>query len=104
VLRAVASAVARAVRDEDVPCRVGGEEFAVLLRNPSTSIAIEVAERVRAAVGAIDLSLLGMPSVSVSVGVAVARRADQPIEEVVADADRALYEAKRGGRDRVIAA
>ena len=104
VLRAVASAIVRAVRDEDVPCRFGGEEFAVLVRNASTSTAVEVAERVRAAVAAVDLDAVGVPPISVSVGVAVARRADQPIAEVIADADRALYEAKRGGRDRVSAA
>jgi diguanylate cyclase (GGDEF)-like protein len=42
--------------------------------------------------------------VSVSVGVAVARAADEPIAEIIAEADRALYRAKRGGRDRVVAA
>ena len=104
VLRSVATAVTRAVRDDDVPCRFGGEEFAVLLRNSSTSVAVEVAERVRAAVASIDVAALGVHAVSVSVGVAVARDAAQPIGEVIADADRALYEAKREGRDRVIAA
>jgi PleD family two-component response regulator len=41
---------------------------------------------------------------SVSVGVAVAAAPDQPIDDIVEQADRALYEAKRGGRDRVVAA
>ena len=41
---------------------------------------------------------------SVSVGVAVARHADQPIDDLIAEADRALYRAKRAGRDRVVAA
>jgi diguanylate cyclase (GGDEF)-like protein len=104
VLRAVAQAISRAVREEDVPARYGGEEFAVLLRSPTRAVAIEVAERVRAAVAAIDLRGLGIEGVSVSVGVAMARRADQPIAEVIAEADRALYNAKRGGRDRVVAA
>ena len=45
-----------------------------------------------------------MPRVSVSVGVAVASVPDQPIEALVAEADRALYRAKRAGRDRVVAA
>jgi diguanylate cyclase (GGDEF)-like protein len=104
VLRAVAQAIARAVRDEDVPARYGGEEFAVLLRSPTPAVAIEIAERVRGAVAATDLRELGIYGVSVSVGVAVARRPDQPIADVITEADRALYDAKRGGRDRVVAA
>ena len=92
------------MRDEDVPARYGGEEFAVLLRNPSPAVALEVGERIRAAVAALDLSALGPPHVTVSVGVATARSADQPIAALVDQADEALYRAKRAGRDRVVAA
>ncbi len=104
VLREVAGAIAGAVRDDDIPARFGGEEFAVLLRNPSPEVAVEVGERVRRAVGALDLRRMGVPGVSVSVGVAVAEEPDIPLEVVIDDADRALYRAKRGGRDRVVAA
>jgi diguanylate cyclase (GGDEF)-like protein len=104
VLKAVARAINTAVRDDDVPARFGGEEFAVLLRNPSPSVAVDVAERVRAAVGRLDLGELGPERVTVSVGVAVAESAAQPIGQVIEAADRALYEAKRTGRDRVVAA
>jgi diguanylate cyclase (GGDEF)-like protein len=104
VLRAVAGAVAGAVRDDDVPARFGGEEFAVLLRDPTMRGALEIAERVRLAVGALDLRPLGVPGVSVSVGVAVSHVADEPIDSIVDDADRALYAAKSAGRDRVVAA
>ncbi len=104
VLRAVGGAIVGAVREDDVPARYGGEEFVVLLRNPSPEIALEVGERVRVAVASLDLRRLGVGGVSVSVGVAVARQADQPIDELIARADQALYRAKRAGRDRVIAA
>ena len=104
VLRAVAGAIASAVREDDVPARFGGEEFAVLLRNPSRDEAFEVGERVREAVASLDLSRFGVASASVSVGVAVATEADQPITDVIEQADKALYDAKRGGRDRVVAA
>ncbi len=104
VLREVAQAIAGAVRDDDVPARFGGEEFAVLLRNPSREVAVEVGERVRRAVAGLDLRRMGVPGVSVSVGVAVADPPDVPVEAVVNDADRALYRAKRSGRDRVVAA
>jgi diguanylate cyclase (GGDEF)-like protein len=104
VLRAIGAAIVGAVREDDVPARYGGEEFVVLLRNPSREIAVEIGERVRVAVGRMDVDRFGVPSVSVSVGVAVARAADEPIAEIIAEADRALYRAKRGGRDRVVAA
>jgi diguanylate cyclase (GGDEF)-like protein len=55
-------------------------------------------------VGDLDLRPLGVPRVSVSVGVAVADEPDEPIEELLEIADRALYRAKRNGRDRVVAA
>jgi diguanylate cyclase (GGDEF)-like protein len=104
VLKAVAEAIVSAVREEDVPARVGGEEFAVLLRNPGPDVAVEVGERVREAVRTLDLRPMGVPGVSVSVGVANARGADEPIPSIVDRADQALYRAKRAGRDRVIAA
>ena len=103
VLRAVAGAIVAALREDDVPARYGGEEFVVLLRNPSPAVALDVGERVRTAVRALDLGRLGVRTVTVSVGVAVADEADQPIAELIEQADRALYRAKRAGRDRVIA-
>ncbi|HEY0443041.1 MAG TPA: GGDEF domain-containing protein, partial [Candidatus Limnocylindrales bacterium] len=104
VLRAVARAIAGAVREHDVPARFGGEEFAVLLRNPSHAVALEVGERVREAVRRLDLRRFKVSGVSVSVGVAVATSADQPIAQLLEQADHALYRAKRAGRDRVVAA
>lgn len=104
VLRAVGGAIVAAVREDDVPARYGGEEFVVLLRNPSPAVALDVGERVRTAVRELDLGRLGVRVVTVSVGVAVAHEADQPITELIEQADRALYRAKRAGRDRVVAA
>ena len=104
VLRAVAGAIVSAVREDDVPARFGGEEFVVLLRNPDPGVAVEVGERIRASVRALDLARFGVRGVSVSVGVAVADGPDDPIEDIIETADQALYRAKRGGRDRVVAA
>jgi len=104
VLREVARAISGAVREGDVPARFGGEEFVVLLRDPGRAVAIEVGERVRRAVAALDLRRLGVPGVSVSVGVAVADRPDADLDRLIDEADRALYRAKRAGRDRVVAA
>ena len=104
VLRDVAQAIASAVRDDDVPARFGGEEFAVLLKNPTPAVASEVGERVRRSVAALDLRRMGVPGVSVSVGVAVSETSDEPLDTIIDRADRALYRAKRAGRDRVVAA
>lgn len=102
VLRAVAGAIYTMVRAEDTPARFGGEEFAVILRRASASQAAEVAERVRAAVAALSPQRLGIEyPVTVSVGVAVASSREAPIPSLIEQADRALYLAKRRGRDRV---
>jgi diguanylate cyclase (GGDEF)-like protein len=86
-----------------VPARIGGEEFAVLLRNAAPAVALEVGERVRTAVRELDLRFIGIPGVSVSVGVAHAASAEEPIDDLIGRADKALLRAKRAGRDRVIA-
>lgn len=105
VLRAVAGAIGQAVRDEDTPARYGGEEFAVLLRRASSEQAMEVGERIRRSVVRLHPATLGIDEpVTVSVGVAVAGDDHIGIPELVERADKALYRAKRLGRDRVIAA
>jgi diguanylate cyclase (GGDEF)-like protein len=104
VLRAVAAAIVGAVREDDVPARYGGEEFAVLLRNPTLEVAVEVGERIREAVAVLDLGRYGVTTVRVSIGAAVAVDPAEPITTTIEQADRALFDAKRGGRDRVVAA
>lgn len=104
VLRAVARTIAAAVRDVDLPARYGGEEFVVLLRNPSRSVALEVGERIREAVERLDLRAAGVEKVTVSVGATVGEGGADRVPELVEAADRALYRAKRFGRNRVEAA
>jgi diguanylate cyclase (GGDEF)-like protein len=105
VLRAIAGAIQMSVRDDDLPGRYGGEEFMVLLRNPGPGVAVEVGERIRTNVREMDLLDAGVTDrVTVSVGVACGQGADEPISDIVERADRALYAAKRAGRDRVVEA
>jgi diguanylate cyclase (GGDEF)-like protein len=102
VLRDVAAAIYTTVRAEDTPARYGGEEFAVILRRASALQAADVAERIRAAVAAIPPERLGIAQpVTVSIGVAVADGSDDDVRSLLERADRALYEAKRRGRNRV---
>jgi diguanylate cyclase (GGDEF)-like protein len=105
VLQSIANAIQLAVRDEDLPARYGGEEFMVLLRNPTPGVALEVGERIRETVRETDLGEAGVTDrVTVSVGVASGVAAEEPISDIVERADRALYTAKRNGRDRVVEA
>jgi diguanylate cyclase len=105
VLRSIANAIQMSVRDEDVPARYGGEEFMVLLRNPKPGVAMEIGERIRTTVRDMNLVDVGVTDrVTVSLGVGSGLSADEPIAEIVERADRALYAAKRTGRDRVVEA
>jgi diguanylate cyclase (GGDEF)-like protein len=104
-LRAIARSIQVSVREADVPVRFGGEEFVVLLRNPAQGLALEIGERIRQTVRELDLLDVGVTErITVSVGVASGQDAGENIDEIVERADRALYAAKRAGRDRVVEA
>ena len=99
VLRGVGRVLRGTVRADDVPARYGGEEFVVVLRRATEESAVEIAQRLREAVRALDLSEVGIDgAVTVSVGVAVGVSSARSLVE---RADAALYLAKRRGRDRV---
>lgn len=85
-------------RREDRPCRMGGEEFAVLLPGAEGAGAVEVAERMRRAIGAAPLA---EGPITVSLGVAWTHGRESG-EQVVAQADARLYAAKLDGRNRVV--
>ena len=105
VLRAVAQSIFDAVRADDMPARYGGEEFAVVLRRASPDQAVEVAERVRTHIARLDPVQMGIGErVTVSVGVAVGDDHESDVKRLLADADDALYRAKREGRNRVVLA
>jgi diguanylate cyclase (GGDEF)-like protein len=100
VLRRFADVLRRSTRGTDVPTRLGGEEFAVLLPGAGGDEALAVAERLRLAVRA---AFAGFPaSVSVSVGVAASSPELATAADLMRAANRALYAAKRLGRDRVV--
>jgi diguanylate cyclase (GGDEF)-like protein len=101
VLAQIGRIIAESVRGVDVAGRFGGEEFIVLLRDASRERALQVAERLRYAIEAGGFNYADGKPVTVSVGVAYARPADNT-GEVVERADRALYRAKNAGRNRVV--
>jgi diguanylate cyclase (GGDEF)-like protein len=104
-LRAIADVLAASVRAGDAVFRFGGEEFLVVLAKADQQLALSVAGRLRRSVLDLGLALddeTGHASLSISVGAAVKRQAPDPtLARTLADADVALYEAKRSGRNRV---
>ena len=100
VLRIAAQAIRAAMRDSDIPARVGGEEFAVLLPDADINIARDAAERLRRTFAQTFFGE-GVGQLTISIGVATMRRGESP-EECLVRADTCLYAAKRNGRDRIV--
>jgi diguanylate cyclase (GGDEF)-like protein len=89
---------------DQVLCRIGGEEFAILLPGLGEAEACLAAERVRQHIAASPLPIDGSAlALRVSIGVATLDRETRDLTALLRDADRALYAAKRSGRDRVAA-
>jgi diguanylate cyclase (GGDEF)-like protein len=92
------------LRESDVLCRYGGDEFAVILHNTDWKMAQTLARRLQEYVAAMPAPHPAMEfSIGASVGVAQLE-ADEELEEWIARADKALYKAKQNGRDRVCVA
>jgi diguanylate cyclase (GGDEF)-like protein len=102
VLRDIAAVLRQTTRAGDVLGRIGGEEFAVLMPETDTAQAERACERLRTAVAQHDVALAtgGATRVTVSTGVALLTQREDS-DELVTRADKALYEAKAGGRNQV---
>ena len=103
VLKAVAAAMRRSVREDDPVSRFGGEEFCVLLQNTPSAIAAKVAERIRRQVEAVSLAADGFSEpvrVTMSLGVATFPEHCSDPENLLRCADVAVYRSKTDGRNR----
>lgn len=103
VLKRVADIVSAGIRPYDLLGRLGGEEFAVLLPDADLATAGMIAERLRNAIFASPAQIDGVVlPVTVSIGVSLLAPEDAAIDPLLDRADRALYEAKNAGRNKVV--
>ena len=103
-LRALAEHFRQGIRAFDLIGRIGGEEFAILLPNTDLDGAVTLAERLRETLSALRLKVDGGTelAVAVSIGAASLLPTDASLDILFARADKALYRAKEGGRNRVV--
>jgi diguanylate cyclase (GGDEF)-like protein len=102
-LRALGSLMRSISRDGDVPCRIGGEEFAFILPETLKPDASAFAERIRRGVEGSIMAPDGSRSLTVSIGLAAFPDDGKTQEDLLRAADDALYQSKREGRNRVTA-
>jgi len=102
ILRLFASAVQEQLRSTDILARQGGDEFAIILPDVGVREAVRVAERLRGAFRdkVADLADIGLQP-TLSIGVAEVELGGRALDDLLVEADEALYRAKRLGRDRV---
>jgi diguanylate cyclase (GGDEF)-like protein len=108
VLQSVGDVLQAFLRTSDVPCRFGGEEFALILTDADEAQSVRTAERVRQRISEVELRPKDRPvPVTASLGVACSslfEKSALSATAVLGAADEALYRAKHGGRNRVCAA
>jgi two-component system, cell cycle response regulator len=106
VLQELAGRIKANIRNVDMACRTGGEEFVVVLPATDLDVAMKIAERMRKSVAAkpFNSGALAPLNITASIGVAVLDGIDDKVEDLLKRADQALYRAKREGRNRVVQA
>ena len=105
VLKEFSVRLKRNTRGIDLACRLGGEEFVIIMPDTDIARAYQVGERLRACVAADNFSITGDRTIRItaSVGISTLERAEDTPETVFKRADLALYAAKKRGRNRVSA-
>ena len=105
VLKEVAGILKQNVREIDLVGRFGGEEFCILLPEANKADAYVVAERIRKAVEGYTIKAYDETlSITISMGISSFPEGSRGLDELIENADTALYEAKRQGRNRICVA
>lgn len=104
VLQKIAETLANSCRSQDVPCRYGGEEFAIILIGCDIEAASIKAEEIRASIENLKIEYAGtlLPAITISCGVSAVDKKCVEFATCVRAADTALYQAKKAGRNRVV--
>jgi len=106
VLREFAIRIRKSIRGIDLACRLGGEEFVIIMPETDMAVATIVAERLRRRIAAEPFAIANGTKaieVTISIGLATLDTADDTAATILKRADQALYRAKRDGRNRVVA-
>ncbi len=104
-LKKTVTVIQGSLREQDTLGRLGGEEFAVIVPETGTEEAAVVAERIRASIAQIVIDTPDEPfSFTMSIGVSESDHNDDSVEDALARADKALYDAKEQGRNQVVCA
>ena len=104
VLQEIAQRIRESIRNVDMACRVGGEEFIIILPATELHLAQKIAERIRKSIAGKPFNagaLSGSLNITVSVGLSTLAGSTDKVDEFLKRADQALYRAKREGRNRV---
>ena len=106
VLKRLGTLITSTVRTSDIPCRMGGEEFLLVMPGADTETAVNRAEELRQRVAALDLEHHGraVGTITISIGIASFPGQGENKEDLLRKADAALYRAKQDGRNRVVVA
>lgn len=104
-LKKVAFVINHSLREQDIPGRIGGEEFLIVLPETNQSGAFNMANRIRLQIEASDINYNGNKiRATISAGVSQCNRKTRTAQTLFQAADRALYEAKKSGKNKVIRA
>jgi len=108
ILKSFANLIRETIRPSDIPSRYGGEEFLLILPETTSENAVIVAERLRQKVGTYPFEISCLkeknPPFTISIGVCAFPGRGRSVEELITLADTALYQAKKEGKNRVVAA
>jgi diguanylate cyclase (GGDEF)-like protein len=106
LLESLGKFLERQVRQEDIPCRYGGEEFVLILPEASLDVTQKRAEEIRQGVSQLQVSHRGkvLEMITLSLGVAIFPEHGANEDDLLRAADNAMYQAKAAGRNRVMVA